>query len=192
MKFTEITGQPCTGKTSIIKNGKLGKTLYISYSQGTLIKTVNFFRGLFYLDFTRLRKLFVWSFDEEASVFFKLNIFRNAVSKFGVYSYLIKKNTYISSFPLVDEGISHLPFLFLNTKTEHILNLIRKELETIQVIILKSPGLDVIKDRLKNRGHKRLRFLSLDTFIQMNCKIESLLLKRYSELCQGIKIIEND
>ena len=60
------------------------------------------------------------------------------------------------------------------------------------MIILKSPGLDVIKDRLKNRGHKRLRFLSLDTFIEMNCKIESLLLRRYSELCQGIKIIEND
>ena len=192
MKFIEITGQPCTGKTSIIKNGKLGKTSYLSYSQGTLIKIVNFFRGLFYLDFARLRMLFVWSFDEEASVFFKLNIFRNAVSKFGVYSYLSKKNTYISSFPLVDEGISHLPFLFLNTKTDHILNLIRKELETIQVIILKSPGLDVIKDRLKNRGHKRLRFLSLDTFIEMNCKIESLLMRRYSELCQGIKIIEND
>lgn len=192
MKFTEITGQPCTGKTSFIKNGKLDKTLYHSYSQGILVKTVNFFRGLFYLDFVRLRMLFAWSFDEEASVFFKLNIFRNAVTKFGIYSYLSKKNTYISSFPLVDEGISHLPFLFLNTETDHILNLIRAELETIQVILLKSPGLDVIKDRLNNRGHKRLRFLSINTFIDMNYKIESLLLSRYSELCRGIKIIEND
>ena len=192
MKFTEITGQPCTGKTSFINSGKLSKTLYHSYSQGIFVKTINFFRGLFYLDFARLKMLFAWSFNEEASIFFKLNIFRNAVSKFGIYNSLSKKNTYISSFPLVDEGISHLPFLFLNTKTDHILNLIREELETIQVIILKSPGLDEIKDRLKNRGHKRLRFLSLNKFIDMNYKIESLLLNRYSELCNGMKIIDND
>jgi len=192
MKFTEITGQPCAGKTSFIKNGKLGETLYHSYTQGILVKTVNFFRGLCYLDLARLRKLFTWSFDEQASIFFKLNIFRNAVSKFGIYSSLNKKNFNNSSSLLVDEGISHLPFLFLNTKTDHVLNLIRLELETIQVIILKSPGLEVIENRLKKRGHKRLRFLSLNTFIDRNFKIESLLLSSYSELCLGIKILEND
>tara|TARA_Y100001970_G_scaffold294340_1_gene451021 strand:- start:3943 stop:4521 length:579 start_codon:yes stop_codon:yes gene_type:complete len=190
MNFIEITGQPCAGKTSFISGGILGDKEFKSYKQGNLIKTLNFFRGVLYLDLSRLQILLTWSFKEEVSFFFKLNIFRNAVSKFGVFSFLGNKSQNFSTLVLVDEGLSHLPFLFLNTDTETILNLLREELEKIQVIILKSPNYEVIQERLKSRGHKRLKFLPLSEFIKKNNKIEDLLLSRYSELCQGLKVLE--
>ena len=192
MNFIEITGQPCTGKTSFISAGILEGIEFKPYKQGNLIKILNFLRGVLYLDLSRLQILLTWSFEEEVSFFFKLNIFRNAVSKFGVFSFLGNKSQNFSTLVLVDEGLSHLPFLFLNTDTETILNLLREELEKIQVIILKSPNYEVIQERLKSRGHKRLVFLPLSEFIKKNNKIEDLLLSRYSELCQGLKVLEHE
>ena len=192
MNFIEITGQPCTGKTSFISAGILEGIEFKPYKQGNLIKILNFLRGVLYLDLSRLQILLTWSFEEEVSFFFKLNIFRNAVSKFGVFSFLGNKSQNFSTLVLVDEGLSHLPFLFLNTDTETISNLLREELEKIQVIILKSPNYEVIQERLKSRGHKRLVFLPLSEFIKKNNKIEDLLLSRYSELCQGLKVLEHE
>ena len=186
MDFIELTGQSCAGKTSFLSRKVLDgdgielKAYKLGYKSE---KIITFFRGTIYLGLSKTVILLYWSFKEEANLLFRLNIFRNAVTKVGIFSTLIKKKSNTSSVLLVDEGLSHLPFLFLNTETPRVLSLISEELKNINVIFLKSPGFEVIKERLKIRGHKRLKFLSLNTFIRRNDEIEDILIKRYSDLC---------
>jgi hypothetical protein len=65
-----------------------------------------------------------------------------------------------------------------------------EELKKIDVTFLRAPGNEVIKERLQNRGHKRLKFTSLQTFIKRNNEIEGFLLKRYPNLCAELKVSE--
>ena len=121
-----------------------------------------------------------------------MNIFRNAVSKFGIFVDL-KKN-YIDSeqIMIVDEGISHLPFLFQNTETHLVLELLRSELSDIEVIFLPNPGSSTIKERLKSRGHKRLKYLNVDSFMSRNRDIECYLIDQYPYLSKNLIIFGDD
>ena len=136
--------------------------------------------------------LLAWSKKEEVSFLFRLNIFRNAVSKFGVFKYLKDEKTDSKSTNVVDEGISHLPFLFQNTHSSLILDFISGELTNIGVIFLKSPGKEELIKRLKKRGHKRLRFLSVDEFVVTNNKIETYLIHRYPHNCRNFRTLDGD
>tara|TARA_B100001123_G_C15303890_1_gene1021943 strand:+ start:1191 stop:1793 length:603 start_codon:yes stop_codon:yes gene_type:complete len=185
MDFIELTGQSCVGKTSFLSRKVLDgddielKAFKLGYK---IEKIIIFFWGIIYLGLSKTVILLYWSFKEDANLIFRLNIFRNAVTKVGIFSTLMKKQSNTSSLLLVDEGLSHLPFLFLNTETPKVLSLISEELKNINVIFLKSPGSGVIKERLKSRGHQRLRFLSLNAFIRRNDEIEDILIKRYSDV----------
>jgi len=64
-------------------------------------------------------------------------------------------------------------------------------LSKINVKFLKSPGHDIIKERLILRGHKRLNFLPISFFTNRNKDIEDTLLRQYPNLCEDLKIIKN-
>ena len=136
MTFIEITGQSCSGKSSFVaKKVMISKELDI-YKQSNLAKLFIFFYGIYYLGLKRTKVLFSWSLKEDASLFFRINVFRNAVSKFGIFQDL---NTSPSGsfLKIVDEGLSHLPFLFLNTDTELVVGFISNELRKVNVRFLK-------------------------------------------------------
>jgi len=105
--------------------------------------------------------------------------------------YYYKLDKYKNTKLYVDEGISHLPFLFLKIDTFKVLKFTNKELLKTKVIFLKSSSQLEIKERLQRRGHKRLRYLSLNIFVERNMEIEDFLLKKYPELCKDLRIKEN-
>lgn len=188
MTIVEITGQPCAGKTSYISD-----TLLIyentGSANGTLIKKIYFFLcGVQYLKTARIRQLLKWSLKENASIFFKLNIFRNAVTKFGMFNKRHDINLKNKQNFLLDEGISHLPFLFLETDTSKVVQFIFNELQQVDVVLLKSPGQGQIKERLTKRGHKRLQFLPLSNFADRNREIEEVLVHSYANFCHDFKV----
>ena len=191
MNFIEITGQPCSGKTTFLNSYTFDGIKPQIYKQRMVLKLMNFIRGAIYLR-SKISHLLVWSLKEQGSFAFKLNIFRNAVSKFGIFVDL--KKTYRSSkhIMIVDEGISHLPFLFQNTKTKDVLRMFISELKDVEVIFLASPGTSIIKERLLSRGHKRLKYLGLDSFVSRNSDIESLLINKYALMSKNFLIFRND
>ena len=192
MNYVEITGQPCSGKTTFLAGNSVFDLKRQVLCQNSLSRILNFFRGVLYLGIGRLMILLAWSKKEEVSFLFRLNIFRNAVSKFGVFKYLKDEKTDSKSTNVVDEGISHLPFLFQNTHSSLILDFISGELTNIGVIFLKSPGKEELIKRLKKRGHKRLRFLSVDEFVVTNNAIETYLIHRYPHNCRNFRTLDGD
>ena len=85
MNYLEITGQPCSGKTTLVEGNTVFDFKRQVVCQNLLSRILNFFRGVLYLGIGRLMILLAWSKKEEVSFLFRLNIFRNAVSKFGVF-----------------------------------------------------------------------------------------------------------
>ena len=189
MELIEITGQPCSGKTNFIDRETKSNKLIKKYDQRRNL--VDFFIGIHYLGYSRSKTLFFWSLKEDVPFLFKLNIFRNSVIKFSIFinNHKLDKNKNAKLY--VDEGISHLPFLFPKMDTLKVLKFIAKELLKTKVIFLKSPSQLVIKERLQRRGHKRLRYLSLNLFVERNMEIEDFLLKKYPELCKDLRFKDN-
>ena len=177
MSFTEITGLPCSGKSTLINKSILNNEIIFSKNRN-LYKILYFFLGINFLKFKRVKVLLYWSMKEDAPFYFKINIFLNAVSKFGVFQYLKKNNNKLYDF-LIDEGISHLPFLFLKTNTEEVINFFLGELKILDVNYLSSPGDEAILNRLLERGHKRLKFLNTGSFILRTQEIEIIILSIY-------------
>ena len=191
MTFIEITGQPCAGKSSFIEQEVMIDRKICKYEHGFLTKMLNFFVGIKYLGLKRSKVLLSWSLKENASLFFRINVFRNAVLKFGIFQNLNSSTLEILPRYLVDEGLSHLPFLFLNSDTQQVVDFISDELKGVNVKYLKSPGGDVIQDRLAGRGHKRLKYFSVVCFADKNREIEDILLSQYPNLCEELEIVEN-
>ena len=187
--FLEITGQACSGKTSFLSKKVSIEENFLIYASGNFRKILNFISGLRYLGIFKIKILFKFTLKERGSLYFKMNVFRNAIAKFGIFNHLNKLKKYSKTI-VIDEGISHLPFLFLETKTEEVVDFISNELKQIQVIFLISLDRNVIKSRMKYRGHKRLRFLALDDFLDKNNSIEQSLLTKYPDLCSSLIVPE--
>jgi len=190
MNYIEITGQPCSGKSTSINMSK-SDDMTKFLKDDLYRKIFYFFLGIKFLGIQRSRVLFNWSFVEDASFIFKLNIFLNAVSKFGIFRTLETSSSDKAKRFLVDEGVSHIPFLFLKTETREVINFISSELQTINVYFMRSPRQDVIQSRLLSRGHKRLKFTLLSTFMSKTHEIEKVLLSQYPSLCKEFTVIED-
>ncbi|MBT7275275.1 MAG: hypothetical protein HN886_02330, partial [Woeseiaceae bacterium] len=190
MSFIEITGQPCSGKTSFISNKVPDKERNL-FNQGLLARIFYFCSGINFLGLSRAKILFFWSLGENAPLYFKMNIFRNAVSKFGIFLSLQAPTSNNVARYILDEGVSHLPFLFLKTDTTLVIDFIASELQTTDVHYLISPGYDVIHHRLLKRGHKRLKFLHLSSFIIRTEEIEEIMLAQYPKVCKKFKILKD-
>jgi len=185
----EITGQACTGKTRYIRR-RVEKENHVVLAGGSRLNKLFYFAtGFKYLGFSRVARLYLWSLNESAPFYFRLNVFINAVSKFGLIVSADTSQISSNKFFFCDEGISHLPFLFLNTDTELVVNFISSEIKNIEIYFLKSPGCRIIQHRLGSRGHKRLKFMSQASFVQRNDEIEKTLLNMYPNLCRNIEVL---
>ena len=190
MSFIEITGQPCAGKSTILN--KISLDYVIRRIQNRFPKKILYFlSGINFLGLKRSKIIFGWSLAENVSFLFKLNIFFICVSKFGIFH---RHQNPVKSQDLkivVDEGISHIPFLFLETDSKIVINFISGELQMINVYILRSPEQDIIQARLLTRGHKRLKFMALSIFADRIQEIEKVLLSQYPSLCKKFKVFDD-
>lgn len=191
MKFYEISGQSCTGKTSFIKEHVKSDKNYILYERNTINLFFDFICGLKYLGIKRIKTIFLWSLKEDASLLFRLNIFRNSVTKFGIFLKLTNNKKSRKQTYLVDEGVSHIPFIFLNTSTDEVINFIAFELSSLNIKFLTCDQRNDIESRLSKRGHKRLMFLDKTDFVNRNFSIQSILIKIYPGLCKSFVRLEN-
>ena len=190
MSFIEITGQPCAGKSTIVN--KISLDCVIRRIQNRFPKKILYLLlGINFLGLKRSKIIFGWSLAENVSFLFKLNIFFNCVSKFGIFYRHQNHAKYQNLKIVVDEGISHIPFLFLETDSKIVINFISDELQMINVYILRSPEQDIIQARLLNRGHKRLKFIALSTFAGRIHEIEKVLLSQYPSLCKKFKVFDD-
>ena len=190
MSFIEITGQPCAGKSTIAN--KISLDIVVRCIQNRFPKKILYFLlGINFLGLKRSKIIFGWSLAENVSFLFKLNIFFNCVSKFGIFHRYQNPAKYQDLKIVVDEGISHIPFLFLETDSKIVINFISDELQMINVYILQSPEQDIIQARLLSRGHKRLKFMALSIFAGRIQEIEKVLLSKYPSLCKKFKVFDD-
>ena len=188
-KLIEITGQPCAGKSTLVKKMKFPNEDFIVFKPNIYQKVMHFIFGFSYLGIERTKTLLAWSFLESCPVIFKCNIFFNAVSKFGCWKILKAPNTQSAPVSIIDEGISHLPFLFRNTDTRLVVTFISPELKGMTIQIILAPEKKIIYERLNKRGHRRLKHIPINTFVARNYEIETTILSHYPSYCQALEIV---
>ena len=103
MIFIDITGQPCAGKSSFIEKEVMKSKRIYTYKKTFRKSLLYLFSGINYLGFQRTKVLLFWSLKENASFIFRINIFRNAVLKFGIFYNLEKLSQKDSQKTLVDD-----------------------------------------------------------------------------------------
>jgi len=190
MHYIEITGQPCAGKSTYLNKRVSDKQAFF-LKHRNIKKFFYIIFGLFFLGFSRSKVLFFWSMNENGPIYFRMNIFFNAVSKFGIFFYLQSSSNLSQQDILVDEGLAHLPFLFLNSDTVKVIDFISPELQKTNVHYLTVSDLTLIEQRLIIRGHKRLKFVLLSSFVARMHEIEINLLRYYPNLCNQFKTFED-
>lgn len=145
--YNEVTGPTCSGKTFRYRKAKCTK------QASKLFFAFGFIYCLFF-HFDAFRLLSVKSLRSDRSLYFITTIFLNVFAKIGFIMYC----KYSDRDILVDEGVSHIPFiLWLDEKeTNRLVNSLESIFSLIKVKFFEC-GHDIIIDRLQKRGHKRVR-----------------------------------
>lgn len=172
-QYTEVTGSSCAGKTTFFENVQYYITGgYISWCvfPSFIIRCVFLIFGFYYL-LLRPTKFF-WIFRNgcgaQISVSNKISALRNVIEKFGCY-FMFRQRPVV-----VDEGISHIPFVYqLSTESLiEFLSIFEKELRGISIILLTAPQEKELISRLITRGHKKVTCQeSAIKFARLNIKI---------------------
>ena len=174
----EITGAPCSGKTSFINNNFVDKAILLSgmpVSYGIAKRLLfSFFLSFYALATGSISLRQTWwlvkkagTYDE--TLFSRLNAFRNSMLKFGYHLFKLMQNTM-----LVDEGISHIPFILGLSSSDIVefIKIFRNHLEKVEIAFVESPTKEELKARLILRGHKRVRNVSdIESFVEKNINI---------------------
>lgn len=182
----EITGIPCCGKSHFCDQEKVINSKSKNLLKKIVIDIYFVMRGGGYLfSSNRCLKFMRLAYKECVPFSYKLKLFRNVCRKFGVFASI--KNCHQSGY--VDEGVSHIPFNFLNSDSREVIKLIKHELQYLTVVLLPSPNDNILKERLKKRGHPRLMFCDIDSFIKLNQQVESFIKERYISTCLDFKVI---
>jgi hypothetical protein len=193
MNIIEITGSPCSGKSTLLKNINV---LDNNISLHTVYGNPYAKNKLFYLNVQKLffcllglcvtsnqlKKFLLGKiYSSESRFFHRLRLVFHTFLKLGRQSYLLKKTSEMNI--LIDEGISHIPFnLFL---TEHdiskYLSLLPKEYKNNKVYCLFESE-PLLYARLEKRGHKRVvnREIALKDFIKKNNRVYNLIRIKYT------------
>jgi hypothetical protein len=175
--IVEITGISASGKSTLIKDELLLCESIQIFNSGSFVvkdkKTTLFHRilsefknisnlilfsnGL--LNLSDVAWLFKASFTTNAKLGFKVRIFINCLLKFAYYI-TIQRHKRKGVVYVIDEGISHIPFLIQDQNDypavlEEFFNRFRMQLSMINVFYIDSENVNTV-ERLKNRGHKRL------------------------------------
>jgi hypothetical protein len=196
----EFSGVPASGKSTIIKRNEyvaIKISQFFPFLERVPEPLLYFIEdaillviGYRFLSFKELFYYIGLSFNEDVSIFYKLNIIRNVLKKYAVYS--LSLNSSQDGAVYVDEGVSHIPFNFLNADIDKVVSVIRPHLKNISVKYIYLENDHFLRERLGLRGHARLKFESIDNFIKKNRKVETHLLSMYPVFCNTFEILKND
>lgn len=168
MKIVEITGVPGVGKTSLAQQWILdlpcmvicdakwirdqcNLKAYPKVLQNVLSECILISIGLKTLGFRRVCLMAKALAGSRWKITRSINVFRNIIKKFAIH-YLAYRNT-SSQLLLVDEGISHIPFIFATSATE-CPDMVRCYYPHDTPIIVKiKDDHSEIERRLVRRGH---------------------------------------
>lgn len=124
---------------------------------------------------------------EKAPLKYKFKIFRNVLKKIGIYKSF--SDSKISGY--IDEGVSHIPFNFLHSNAQDVINILKPYLSRVNVNYIMAYSDFSLRERLRKRGHARLVFLEIDEFIRLNRNVENVLLATYPNYCLTFEVINN-
>ena len=165
----ELTGHPCSGKTYVLNESQF-KTLVLKKYSGIFKLPRLFFLTIYFILFDKLfRDIFHLVLISNDSFYIKLVLIFNITEK---YYYSIKlKNS--KDKLIIDEGAIHILFNVLCTDNILIWDLFEKKkifhrLPQPQKLILLKTKKDIQIERLKNRGHKRMKNINDFTRITRN------------------------
>jgi hypothetical protein len=181
-KISEITGISCSGKSALVAILHARKDIVI-FDAGQFVDPASpaTMLGRLTAEIKNLFNLFMfnngllclsdvfWLFKEifkvRAVLRMKFNILFNCILKFSYHATIRRKNLKGCNC-IVDEGISHIPFLLQDQSEwkkmqEEFFSRFEKQLSEINVIYLDASGVNTI-ERLIQRGHKRLKNKSLE------------------------------
>jgi hypothetical protein len=211
-EVVEITGIPAIGKTyflSSIQDSEeyveifdAGRFIKLKSKQSVLGRLFTEGRNIFYLlykcnniklRFSDAKWLFFSSFSVRGSLALKANIFINCLLKFS-YHNVINYSNISYTICIVDEGISHIPFLLqdqLNPSkmVDEFYYRFKKQLSCLNVVCIDSDSNTI--DRLLLRGHKRVKLGSkheAEKFDDMNRSTLKNIVK-YSDFYKKFTII---
>lgn len=186
-RYTEITGCSCCGKSTIFhtEGGYIsGGDISGCPIPSVLVRFLFFLVGMGYL-IRYLGKL-CWIISKcKASGLTspqKASALRNCIEKFGCY-FLFKNDSKI-----IDEGISHLPFILQLSSVDIIefLDEFEKELRMIKINMMSSPSEEELVNRLLARGHKKVVDKeSAISFARKNYQISKDYFSALSSLGEG-------
>ncbi|MCK4440924.1 MAG: hypothetical protein KAU90_02895 [Sulfurovaceae bacterium] len=194
MKIIEITGVAGVGKSYIL-NKLLEKKKY-TISDMEIIRRYHITDiYLFYLFFRSENSLKLFRIilditkELNMSLFDKINFVRNTMKKVGKQRYLSHIDFVDDRVVLVDEGISHIYQNIVTGKTQNnlkILILLNKFISLIklpdEVIVIDAPT-PLIVERLKERGHKRLRGCKdIERFVENSKRNLSIIGKKFPKI----------
>ncbi|SHJ29169.1 hypothetical protein ACQ0P8_13520 [Halodesulfovibrio aestuarii] len=182
-QYTEATGSSCSGKTTFFKNvqryitgGYISECVFPSF----IVRCVFLVLGFYYLLLRPVK--FFWvirhGIEIQLSMHNKISALRNAFEKFGCY-FIFRHDAV-----LIDEGISHIPFVYQLTEEQLIdfLAVFEKELRDISIILLTAPQESELILRLLSRGHKKVTSLeSAAKFARLNIKISEAYVAAMNE-----------
>ena len=191
MKIVEITGVAGAGKSHILK--ELLKNRY-TISDEEIIKRYRIREiYLIYLffksknSFKILRVLFKIAKELNMSLYDKLNFIRNSIKKIGKNRYFANINFIDDRVVFVDEGVSHIYQNIVTTKVQNNLKILILLNDFISLIdkpdevIIVDASIETIVDRLKKRGHRRLKSVEeIELFVKNSKKNLSIIEKKFN------------
>lgn len=178
-RYTEVTGSSCAGKTTYFENVQsyiTGGNISGCFFPSIVVRGVFFVLGFIYL-MMHPAKLF-WIIrqcrDIPLSFLHKFSAVRNVVEKFGCYLLFSKQAV------VVDEGVSHIPFVFQLSAKQILdfLTVFRNELQNISILLVPAPPEKDLIVRLIARGHKKVTCKESATgFARLNIKVSEEYLR---------------
>ena len=145
--YHEITGPTCSGKSSKL----------LDIPQSRKASKLFFILGFFYCLIFRTKAfslLLVKGCTSDRNLYFILTVLLNVYAKIGFFVYC----KYSCRNVVVDEGVSHIPFILcLNEyETQKFVKSLDGIYNLINIKFIKCDK-NIILERLKRRGHKRVR-----------------------------------
>lgn len=187
--LVEITGLPCAGKSYFCDDSEGFLNRKKKSVTKEVFSSIQFILlGTIFLKISTLYAFLMLCRYEKAPLIFRLKIFANILKKFGIFNKY--RNSTVTGY--IDEGISHIPFNFLHTDTVEIINILRPYLASANVKYVKAGSDICLRKRLQQRGHDRLKFLSVDELIHLNRNVEATLLVEYPHVCLTFEVLHND
>ena len=189
----EVTGSPCSGKSYnlkrfsvmydciILDNIFLNKFLKIHYLPNPvcslLRESFQLYTGLSSINPRLFILILKYILCSRWSFFRMINAFRNVIKKYSLH-YVAHQNKELNF--IIDEGVYHIPYIFSTSHINYTPELLVNIYNLDVLVLCINTDLEVLHDRIMQRGHPSLDILKTDQPLVFLLKNQhSLILQIY-------------